>query len=463
MRGSLPEHGVGVGWRRELAGALFNDRARVELVEVVAETCFVSPAARREARAINELWPVVPHGVKLSLGSADGIDRDNARRLGALARELGAPCVTEHVAFVRADGTEIGHLTQLPRTRAAVECVGRNVETARRCLGDLRLVLENVAWTVRWPDDAMTEPEFYTAVVERTGCDLLLDVSNLYANALNEGRDPFAVLREFPLERVVMAHLAGGRRLSPEFYLDSHADAVPDTAFELLNELMRLRGAVPVILERDSDFPPWPMLARELDRAREIAKRHSPAIWAAQTLRRSLDLSQSSAIVALGATQGALARAITRRQGEAIDSATGFDRESIERTRVILQRKRVDDAMPLLTRLQAHRDVIDRLAVAAIECVQRPPRHTALTDAWTIAMAVVDHPTAGPAARFDLLVLRARTHPAVINEITVRAPRRAPFVGRLKLPSGETVWAFKTVGESAGVKIRRSVSAHAKR
>ncbi len=162
----------------------------MDFVEVVAEACFASPAARREASAIARIWPVVPHGVKLSLGSASGIDMERARRLGALCRELSAPVVSEHVAFVRGGGREIGHLTALPYTLEAARAVARNVAAARRALPDIPLLLENAACTLRFPGDALGEGDFYAEVVDRTGCDLLLDVGNVYANAVNAGVDP---------------------------------------------------------------------------------------------------------------------------------------------------------------------------------------------------------------------------------------------------------------------------------
>ena len=156
MRGRGIE-GVGLGWRPEIAADLLVDRGAVDFVEVIAEACFVPSAQRREAVALAEAWPVIPHGVKLSLGSAEGVDEDRARRLGALAVALRAPMITEHVALTSAGGCDIGHLTQLPRTREAVRVVARNVARARRHLPDVPLVLENVAWTLRWPDDAMRE------------------------------------------------------------------------------------------------------------------------------------------------------------------------------------------------------------------------------------------------------------------------------------------------------------------
>src|SRR5262245_4725127 len=151
----LPRAAAGIGLRPEIAGDLLGAPGAVDFVEVVAEACFASPAARREAVAVSRVWPVVPHGVKLSLGSAEGIDVDRARRLGALAREVRAPAVSEHVAFVRAGGREIGHLTQVPLTREMVRIVARNVAVARRSLPDVPFYLENPVWTFRWPEDEL--------------------------------------------------------------------------------------------------------------------------------------------------------------------------------------------------------------------------------------------------------------------------------------------------------------------
>src|SRR5262245_24545504 len=233
MPDRLPRDGVAVGFRPELAADLLRAPEAVDFVEVVAETCFVQPSLRREACAASEIWPVVPHGLKLSLGSAEGVDLERGRRLGALARELRAPFISEHVAITRGGGREIGHLTPLPFTREAVRVLARNVGAVRRVLPDVPLLLENVAWTFRWPDDAIPEGDFYREVVEATGCDLLLDVANLFANAVNAGQEPACALRSYPLDKVAMVHMAGGAP-SDGFYLDTHAHAVPEEVFELL-------------------------------------------------------------------------------------------------------------------------------------------------------------------------------------------------------------------------------------
>ena len=142
--------GVGLGYRRELAASLLMAPSAVDFVEIIAESCFASEPMRREAQGLAEIWPVLPHGIKLSLGSADGIDEDHARRLGALCRQLRAPLISEHVAFTRGRRREIGHLTQLPLSRTAVSVVARNLGRVRRHLPDVPFLLENPAWTLRW-------------------------------------------------------------------------------------------------------------------------------------------------------------------------------------------------------------------------------------------------------------------------------------------------------------------------
>src|SRR5688572_835196 len=266
---SLVPTAVGIGWRPDIAADALAAPDRLDLVEVVAETCFVSASTRREACALAEVWPVVPHGVKLSLGSAEGIDVDHARRLGALARELRAPAITEHVALTQAGGREIGHLTAVPFTREAVRAVAKNVDRARRQLPDVPLLLENIAWTLRWPEDEMAEADFYAEIVEATGCDLLLDLANLHANAVNAGVDPRGLLRAHPLDRVGMVHLAGGMD-DGGFYVDTHAHPTPGAVFALLEELVGRIGPVPVILERDAALPPFAELDAEMERARRI-------------------------------------------------------------------------------------------------------------------------------------------------------------------------------------------------
>lgn len=444
MSGAL--RGVGVGWRREFAHDLLAHPEAVSFVEVVAETCWTRDRLRDEVRAAAARWPVIPHGVKLSLGSADGIDLAHARRLGELARELRSPWITEHASFTRAGSRDIGHLTQLPRTRAAVRTLARNVDALRRVAGDVPLALENVAWTTAWPDDEMDEATFYQEVCAATGCPLLLDLGNLHANALNEGLDPAAVLDAYPLERVAMVHIAGGDWHAvggARFFVDSHAHPVPEGVFALLQRLVARRGAVPVILERDANFPPFSALREELSRAAAMLPAPGPAAVTAR----------GSALTG-GPPEGDLALAQTRLAGlltapEPPGDCAPFDPGQVAFARDVLRRKRIDDALPLLPRLAARAGTDRPAAWAAVGDRPRAERLTALNDAWRIAEISESLPALRTAARLDGLILRARSR----GDDGARRPRWGAHVSGCDLGDGRRAWVYKGFGASATVRV----------
>ena len=210
---------------------------------------------------------VVPHGVRLSLGGAEPLDPVRVTHLAACAAALDAPLVSEHVAFVRAGGREAGHLLPLPRSRAALDVLSAHVRSVQAEL-DVPLALEPIAALFDWPDDEYTEGEFLTALLERTGAMLLLDVANVYANAVNRGTDPEALFDAIPLERVAYVHVAGGAEhaADPGVYHDTHTDPVPPAVLALLERLReRLDVAPAVMLERDGRYPPAATLRAELD------------------------------------------------------------------------------------------------------------------------------------------------------------------------------------------------------
>lgn len=452
----LPESAVGLGFRVEVAADLLRDPRAADFVEVVAEACFASPASRREAIAISRVWPVVPHGVKLSLGSAEGIDLDRARRLGALARELRSPVITEHVAFVRAGGREIGHLTQIPFTHEALRVVARNVTAARRCLPDVPFLLENAAWTFRWPDDEIDEGAFYTQIAERTGCDLLLDLGNLHANAINGGRDPVALLDAYPLDRVAMVHIAGGF-LEDGFYFDTHADPVPEGVFDLLARLVARIGPVPVVLERDDGFPPFGDLRGELSRARTIlgesagpTRERGPQLALSTTDQDDPESAFACTRAAMDRTQAWVAEMLTSLGEPSPEEARPFGEKAIARSREVLRKKRIDDALPLLPSLVPHRDALREVAQACLAEAPRARVHASVTDAMRIAEAALREPGMVGQARRDLLTLRARFVGSVEGGLQ---PRVGPFVGRERMGDGRVVWAVKGVGGSAEVRV----------
>lgn len=443
--------GVGLGHRPELAGDLLADPHLVDFVEVVAEACLASERATREVVAVAAMWPVALHGVKLSLGSADGIRDDHARRIGHLARRIGAPVVSEHVSFTRGRDCEIGHLTRLPYTRAAVRAVARNVAAARRHLPDVPLLLENTAATFAWPDDELDEPDFYAAIVKATGCELLLDVGNLYANAVNDGRDPHTELSRFPLDRVAMLHVAGGCR-EDGFYFDTHADPIPDPVWALVGDAIARAGSVPILLERDDAFDDFAALRAEIDRLRGIVHAAAPRGEATANEAPSIHDTDADAIERrmLADAQHVLASGLVAIEPPQDDLVARFGAVPLQRTREILARKRIDDALPHLPRLRAIGEPVRALARATLADRRRAPVRASVHDAWWILEAALRDPALRVHAEQDGLPLRAR-FVAPAGDRPLR-PRIGPFVGRTR-SSSRTTWALKGPGAAARVHL----------
>lgn len=253
--------GVGIGWRSEIADVLA-DLPDLRWVEVVAEGVMHGmPPALRQLRERGVT--VIPHGVRLGLGDADGLDPHRVEHFVRTAHITQAPVVSEHIAFVRASGVEVGHLTPLPRTREAVDLVVKNVRCVQAEL-DVPLALECIASLVNWPEDEMGEAEFVSRIVEGSDAMLLLDVANVYANARNHGWDALDVCEKMPLERLAYVHMAGGIERDG-FYHDTHGHNMNPEVLQLLAELSQRAQLPAVMVERDGNYPPPHVLLAELD------------------------------------------------------------------------------------------------------------------------------------------------------------------------------------------------------
>jgi len=193
-------------------------------------------------------------------------------RMAWLIEKTGATGWSEHLAFVRGGGIEIGHLAAPPRTEASIEGACRNIDCAARIVGCAPLV-ENIATLVTPPTSRLGEAEWIQRIVCGTDAGILLDLHNLYANTINFGDDPQILLRRLPLERVTAVHLSGGRWINgpngARRLLDDHLHDVPAEVLALLRELGRLAPQpLTVIIERDGRFPPIAGLLDQLDSAR---------------------------------------------------------------------------------------------------------------------------------------------------------------------------------------------------
>ncbi|MGA4797465.1 DUF692 domain-containing protein [Streptomyces lavendulocolor] len=264
----MRELGTGIGWRPEIADAV-EGLAGVDWVEVVAENVCAGHLPDSLLRLRERGVTVVPHGVSLGLGGADRPDEGRLAELAAKATALGAPLVTEHIAFVRAGGPltaspalEAGHLLPVPRTWDALDVLCENVRIAQEAL-PVPLALENIAALFTWPGEELSEGRFLAELVERTGVRLLIDVANLHTNHVNRGEDPAKALAELPVEAIAYVHVAGGVERDGVWH-DSHAHPVPPAVLDILSDLASRAAPPGVLLERDDDFPPAEELAAEL-------------------------------------------------------------------------------------------------------------------------------------------------------------------------------------------------------
>ncbi|WP_063760451.1 DUF692 domain-containing protein [Streptomyces sp. NRRL S-241] len=268
--------GVGIGWRPEIADAV-ERLPGLDWVEVVAENVCPGHLPESLLRLRERGTRVVPHGVSLGLGGADRPDPAKLAALGERAVALGAPLVTEHIAFVRTSSPvlEAGHLLPVPRTRDALDVLCENVRIAQDSL-PVPLALENIAALFSWPGEELTEAQFLTELVGRTGVRLLIDVANLHTNRVNRGEDPAAVLDAIPLEALAYVHVAGGIERGGVWH-DTHAHPVPPVVLDLLAALRSRVDPPGVLLERDDDFPAEAELAGELAAIRAVVTAGRPA------------------------------------------------------------------------------------------------------------------------------------------------------------------------------------------
>jgi uncharacterized protein (UPF0276 family) len=268
---------VGLSWRGPLAAAILSNLDRIDVIELMLEDFIdASRAQLGGVRLLRSTTPVMVHGVSLGLASLGPVA---SRRLDQVARVVDAIAPeswSEHLAFVRAGGIEIGHLAAPPRTQATIEGTARNVDRATAVLG-ARPLLENIATLVDPPGSDLDEGPWVRETLSAANVDLLLDLHNLHANATNFDFDPIAFLDQIPIERVRQIHIAGGRwvthtvdGLAERRLLDDHLHDVPDPVYQLLVEVAaRVSGPLTVILERDGRFPMTSTLLRQLDQARD--------------------------------------------------------------------------------------------------------------------------------------------------------------------------------------------------
>ncbi|MBX7222116.1 MAG: DUF692 domain-containing protein [Blastocatellia bacterium] len=270
---------LGLGWRPPLASGILTHQHRVDVIEIIADDYF--DASRRELARLKTLAaqiPVVLHGVSLGMASAAPVDAKRLDRMARLVEAIEPEYWSEHLAFVRGGGTEIGHLAAPPRTAATIAGTLKNLETATAIVGSKPLV-ENIASLIDPPGSTLGEAEWVATILRESNCSMLFDLHNVYANAVNFGFEVQTYFETLPVEHIKALHLAGGRWVRSREYpesrrlLDDHLHQVPLPVFDLLREVgKQVPHPLTVILERDGNFPEIRVLLDELEQARTTLK-----------------------------------------------------------------------------------------------------------------------------------------------------------------------------------------------
>jgi uncharacterized protein len=266
-----PYLGYGLGLRVEHYEALLADAGNVEWLEIVSENYMVDgglPLVWLDR--FRERFPLVMHGVSLSIGSTDPLDEDYLARLTALAERVQPAWVSDHLCWTGVQGIHLHDLMPLPYTEEALDHVVSRVLRVQDTL-KRRILLENVSSYVSFADSQLTEWEFLAAVAERADCLILLDVNNVHVSAQNHGFSSLDYLRGIPAARVQQFHLAGYEQ-GEKLIVDTHDAPVSNAVWDLYVEAVRRFGRVSTMIERDDNFPPLAELMTELDHARSLAE-----------------------------------------------------------------------------------------------------------------------------------------------------------------------------------------------
>ncbi len=266
----FPDLGFGLGLRREHYQHVVDQRPAVGWFEVISEN-FMVPGGnpRRVLERVRRDYPVVLHGVSLSIGSTDPIDHAYLDGLDALARAVEPAWISDHLCWGTAHGFNAHDLLPLPYTAAALEHVVARVSAVQERLGR-RILLENPSSYLAFRESDMSEAEFLAEVARRADCGILLDVNNVYVSAHNHGFEAGDYLAAMPADRIGQIHLAG-HSVDGDLLIDTHDAAVRDEVWQLYADAVRRFGPRATMIEWDAHVPSFDRLAAELERARVVA------------------------------------------------------------------------------------------------------------------------------------------------------------------------------------------------
>jgi uncharacterized protein len=265
-----PNLGFGLGLRPDHYEAILSDKPLVDWFEILTEN-YLIPGGKPHyfLEKIRENYPVVMHGVSMSIGSVDPLDKDYLKQVKLLSDKIKPRWLSDHLCWTGMQGKNMHDLLPLPYTEEAINHVVDRIRQVQDFLGQ-QILIENVSSYLTYKQSEIPEWQFIREISERADCFILLDVNNVYVSAINHGFDPLDYIFAMPKDRVYQLHLAGHCNMG-NYIIDTHDHEIINPVWKLYVDTLRHCGGVSTMIERDDKIPPLEDLLKELSHARELA------------------------------------------------------------------------------------------------------------------------------------------------------------------------------------------------
>ncbi len=263
---------VGIGFREQFRADIFLNQDKIDFLEITTDHYLdANPEKLGELKLLKEHFPLIPHSLELSLGSAEGIDETYLEKVAEIVEFIEPEWFSDHLCFTKSGDINIGHLAPVPYTNEALKVFIKNISQVKNRI-KTPLILENITYLVQFPSSEMSEAKFIKTILEETDCGLLLDVTNLYINSQNFGFDWRNFLDGIPMERIVQLHFVGSHK-SGKRLIDAHANKTESEIWEVFAEVAKRCNIKGAILERDENFPPFAEILEEIETARSLSEK----------------------------------------------------------------------------------------------------------------------------------------------------------------------------------------------
>ncbi len=276
QKSQLNPLGIGLGLRREMSKETFAHSHLIDFVEIAPENYIeIGGEARRRIRAAEGAFPIITHGLNLSIGSGDDLNFDYLRLLKNLLDEIDAPWWSDHLCFTSIDSVYIQDLLPVPFNKQISNHIVERIKRVQDFIGR-PFLLENISFYMYMPGCEMPETEFISEILEKADCGLLLDVNNVIVNSINLKFDARDFVSKIPMDRVVQIHVAGHKKIG-DYIIDTHGAPIIDPVYELLDFVLQHKDAdvKGIMLERDQNFPEFSEIIAELEQLRKIANKNN--------------------------------------------------------------------------------------------------------------------------------------------------------------------------------------------